>query len=106
MARYRRSGQARVFNAVPISQVHGSRNGPSRVTIGDSQEPTGRIRLCVISVIDSDSVSQRSGECAFTVIHVPGDANADLLMKTDRRRRNLNASSIDRPSPDRTDRDE
>lgn len=82
---------------MPISQVHGSRNGPSRVTIGDSQEQRD-VRLCVISVIDSDSVSQRSGECAFTVIHVPGDVNADLLMKTDRRQRNLNALSFDRPS--------
>lgn len=57
------------------------------------------VRLCVISVIDSDSVPQRSGECAFTVKHVPGDVNADPLMKIDRHGRVELGRPIDRDRP-------
>lgn len=57
--------------------------GHARVTIGqgmgDSQRGQ-RGSLCVISVIDSDSVPQCSGECVFTVTHIPSGANP--IMKT------------------------
>lgn len=41
----RNTDDAQAFIAVPISQMHGSRNGPSRVTIGDPQEPPGRTAM-------------------------------------------------------------
>ncbi|KAK2587641.1 hypothetical protein KPH14_003764 [Odynerus spinipes] len=49
-------------------EVHELRNGLRRVTIGIRSSA----RSCVISVIDSDSVPQCSGECAFMVTHVLG----------------------------------
>ncbi|KAF7401729.1 hypothetical protein HZH68_007549 [Vespula germanica] len=69
------TGLKRWYELCPTKiQVHELRNGLCCVTIGIRSSA----RPCVISVIDSDSVPQCSGECAFMVTNILGDTKVDL----------------------------